>query len=104
MSNVYYDPEKFGLRTLGELDFSSGSYEFDLSVVWTDGTALFWADDAGCSCPSPFESVGRDDLSTGSIDALRRYLHERQQEQYTQYVKHDEVVDFIARVRKEMAK
>lgn len=31
--NIYYDPEKFGLTTVGEIDWSTGSYEFDLTVV-----------------------------------------------------------------------
>lgn len=65
MSNVYYDPENFGLKILGEIDFSSGSYEFDVSVVWADVEtgALYYADDSGCSCPAPFEDTGRNDLT-----------------------------------------
>jgi hypothetical protein len=62
--NIYYSPEKFGLETVGEIDFSSGCYEFDLTVAWKDsGTGkLFYAQDSGCSCPSPFEDLGRDGL------------------------------------------
>jgi hypothetical protein len=58
--NVYYDPEKFGLEVVAEHDFSPGSYEFDLRVVWRrehDG-ALLTARDGGCSCPTQFEDYG----------------------------------------------
>ncbi len=62
--NIYYDPEKFGLEQVGEIDFSSGAYEFDLTVVWrrVSDDALVYAEDSGCSCPSPFESTGVDEL------------------------------------------
>ena len=58
MSNVYYDPEKFGLTTVGEID-AGGGYDFDTFVLWRDnGTGrLWWAEDSGCSCPTPFEDV-----------------------------------------------
>lgn len=55
--DVYYQPEKFGLKMIGEVDFSDGNYCFDYRAVWLheDGT-LYTARDAGCSCPSPFET------------------------------------------------
>lgn len=68
MSSPYYSPEKFGLKVLGEMSWSEPDYGFDLTVVWTDerGT-LYWANDSGCSCPSPFEDVKSiDDLVTGT--------------------------------------
>lgn len=46
------------METIGEVDFASG-YEFDKTVVWrrkADGVFL-WAEDNGCSCPSPFEAA-----------------------------------------------
>jgi hypothetical protein len=65
--NIYYDPEKFGLTTVGEVELSSGSYEFDLFVVWQDSTGRYlWGQDSGCSCPSPFESHGVEDLDSGT--------------------------------------
>ena len=62
--NVYYDPEKFGLTIIGEVEFSSGSYEFDMTLVWkaADGS-VYVADDSGCSCPTPFEGMGIADLT-----------------------------------------
>lgn len=63
--NLYYEPEKYGLKTIGEIDWSSGAYEFDLLVIWqrlVDGAFLV-GEDSGCSCPLPFEDKGVDDLS-----------------------------------------
>lgn len=69
--NVYSSPSKFGLTPVAEIDYSSGSYEFDLRVVWRkeDGT-LVTARDSGCSCPVPFESVGIDGLEPVNMDVL----------------------------------
>lgn len=85
MSNIYYDPEKFGLRTIGEVEFSSGSYEFDTTVVWQDVEtgALYVGDDSGCSCPCPFEGMGRDNLHPiDGLQTLLDYLDKRKAESY----------------------
>ena len=65
MSEIYSSPEKYGLRTIGEVEWSDGCYQFDLTVIWQDTTTgvVYYADDSGCSCPSPFEDTGRDDLT-----------------------------------------
>jgi hypothetical protein len=54
--DVYHQPEHFGLTPIGSIDDPNASYSFDDLIVWqhTDGR-IFWAQDAGCSCPSPFE-------------------------------------------------
>jgi hypothetical protein len=77
--NVYYDPEKFGLQLIGEVDYSSGAYEFDLTVVWREMTSgrLVYADDSGCSCPSPFSDVGISDMTAGQPHDVARHLHRR---------------------------
>lgn len=56
--DLYYNPEKFGLRTVGEVEWEGASYEFHLTAVWYhEGEQRFyWASDSGCSCPSPFET------------------------------------------------
>lgn len=82
--NIYYAPEKFGLTILGEVEFSSGAYEFDTSVVWasTDGR-VYAGDDSGCSCPSPFESVGLADLTPITrLQDLIDYFETRKKESY----------------------
>ncbi len=57
-SNLYYNPEKYGLRVVAQIDYSDGSYQFDYRVVWADKDGALWtARDSGCSCPSPFEST-----------------------------------------------
>lgn len=82
MNDVYYSPEKFGLTTVGEVELSNGSYEFDLFVVWQDSAGTYlWGRDAGCSCPSPFEYQGIDGLDRGTAHeaaaALQKVLDER---------------------------
>ncbi len=61
MSNVYYNPEDFGLKVVAELDYNEGGYEFDKRVVWRhkETGRLYTARDAGCSCPSPFEDYDK---------------------------------------------
>ncbi|TDP29803.1 DUF7574 domain-containing protein [Nocardia ignorata] len=64
-ANIYFSPEKSGLSIVGELDFSDGNYCFNYTVVWQNNTThrLYMADDAGCSCPSPFEDTAIGDLT-----------------------------------------
>lgn len=64
MSNIYYNPEEFGLQTFGSLD-EDCSYEFNMLVVWLQPVTgkLFWATDSGCSCPSPFETENLQSLN-----------------------------------------
>lgn len=70
--NLYYEPEKFGLSIVAELETSSGSYEFDTIVVFKDAEGRkFWLRDAGCSCPTPFEDFGVSDLVPLNVDTLR---------------------------------
>lgn len=86
--NIYYDPEKFGLTTIGEIDWSDGCYCFDYTVVWkreSDGRFVY-ADDSGCSCPSPFEDTGVDELvvlrKRGGLKDFKEHCAERQAEGY----------------------
>lgn len=55
--NVYDNPGKFDLETIGSIDWSDGSYCFDLTAVWRNilTRQFVYAEDSGCSCPSPFE-------------------------------------------------
>ena len=65
MRNIYSQPEAFGLRQFAMVDDANANYSFNRVVVWYDPVTLeyFWAQDAGCSCPSPFENVtSRDQL------------------------------------------
>lgn len=101
MSNVYYNPEKFGLTTVGELDYSSGSYEFNYTVVWVDDQKnLYYDDDWGCSCPSPFEGVGLNDLTKATVEQLHGHLRARQKDAYGDYVSNSDIVDLMVAARK----
>lgn len=79
--NIFYDPAKFGLETVGTVDYSSGSYEFEYLAVWKDASGqLYYAEDSGCSCPSPFEGMGVTDLTK----ATRHEIAARAQERLTE--------------------
>jgi hypothetical protein len=81
MSDVYYNPEAYGLRIVAELDEPNLSYEFCMLVVWMDehGEAYF-AQDSGCSCPSPFENYHSIEdltpLNSQTMDSLERAARE----------------------------
>lgn len=62
-NNIYYNPEKFGLSIVGEIEFDEPNYSFDFGVVWkTKNNKFYYGHDSGCSCPTPFEDEGIDDL------------------------------------------
>ena len=71
MTGVYYTPGKFGLETVGEAD-DGGGYDFDKFVVWRNQRGEYlWAQDQGCSCPTPFEDYSLENLPIGTAaDAL----------------------------------
>lgn len=55
----YSSPKRYGLTLIGEISFSDEPYQFELGVVWHDPAhrVFYYAEDGGCSCPSPFEHV-----------------------------------------------
>jgi len=76
MYNLYSSPEKHGLTTVGEIEWGYGDYSFDLTVVWktADGKFLY-AEDSGCSCPSPFDETALVDLRpVESLAEFKVYL------------------------------
>lgn len=80
-NNPYYQPGNFGLELIGTIEWDEESYQFNMTAIWRDAedsNVLFWASDAGCSCPSPFEGLkSRDDLITGSRMELQECLEAR---------------------------
>lgn len=64
MNNIFYDPEKFGLEIFDHIEDDNASYSFDDFVIFKnkDGK-LFYLQDSGCSCPTPFDGMGIDDLT-----------------------------------------
>lgn len=97
-TNVYYSPEKFGLKVVAEIDYSSGDYQFDRRVVWSDKDGfLYTARDAGCSCPTPFE----DYTSLATLErADIRDLEAEAQSEYREYRTLAEKTAFLEKVRK----
>lgn len=80
MSNVYYSPEKFGLEIIGDIEWYDEPYQFDMTIVLRNKETgqLYYADDSGCSCPSPFEDLGIDDLTkVERLQDLIDHLNER---------------------------
>jgi hypothetical protein len=72
--NIYYSPEKFGLRVVAEIEYSDRNYQFDTRVVWKEinGEKLFTMRDSGCSCPTPFEDYRLDNIDKLNFKELRR--------------------------------
>ena len=77
LTDIYYNPEHYGLQVVGEISWDDEPYQFDLTAVWTDGDKYYWASDSGCSCPSPFESFHRGNIESGTKYDLHNYLMQR---------------------------
>lgn len=63
--DIYFQSEHFDLKLVEELEEDDMSYAYNIFVVYqhADGR-LFYAQDGGCSCPSPFEDYNSlDDLT-----------------------------------------
>jgi hypothetical protein len=74
--NVYDSPEKYGLELVGSTEWSDEAYQFDMTAVFRDAEGqLYYADDSGCSCPSPFENyIGIEDLTKASRHEVLKHL------------------------------
>lgn len=83
MSNIYYNPEDFGLETVGQMDWTEPNWDFDMLVVWKEKRGRYWiGEDSGCSCPSPFENVTDINELDGPYtkDGLRKRINYRIEE------------------------
>lgn len=85
-SDFGYQPENYGYREVGQVDWSDGCYQFDYTTVWQhkDSGEFFMADDSGCSCPSPYEEV-RDTSDLTPIPRMQvliDHLTERNADNY----------------------
>jgi len=71
--NIYYNPEKCGLETVATLD-EDLSYEFNTLLVVKDKYSgkLFFASDAGCSCPTPFEDYYFKGADNNNLEELTK--------------------------------
>ena len=78
--SIYYSPEDFNL-TIVDMVEKEPDYDFDMIVVWSDAeNNLYWATDAGCSCPVPFENhttiSSLDRLTKEGWDSFESYVNE----------------------------
>lgn len=93
--DVYYSPEKFGLTQIAEVELSEPCYSFDMLVVWKDAQGnKYSAQDAGCSCPSPFEDYTSiemlDRLDINAIELMLKdntYLSPDDKRQFLEKIK-----------------
>jgi hypothetical protein len=106
-NNPYYKPEAFGLTQVFSIDFSDGCYQFDLLVVWKDADGrLYYAEDSGCSCPSPFENDSMATLtrvqSADEIVSRMEYRHSEMGDWYASDRERVgyEIADFKAKVKR----
>jgi hypothetical protein len=94
MSSLYYEPEKAGLETVGEID-TAGSYEFNTAWVSREKSTgkVYVAFDSGCSCPTPFEDHSFPDSFTHveSAASLRAELESWSDKQYSQKASHEDI-------------
>lgn len=69
---VAYDPKYFGLTPVAEFELREPDYSFDTFKVWyhSENEKYYWAQDSGCSCPSPFEGYGCRETGDEISDSL----------------------------------
>jgi hypothetical protein len=87
--DLYNQPEHFGVRIVGVVEWDYECYQFNMTVVWVDALDQFYmGDDSGCSCPSPFEdSTSAEDLGMPMTKhevaaALQKGAEDTQQRSY----------------------
>lgn len=103
--DVYCDAETFGLTEVDSIDISDGCYQFDLIVVWKDATGKhYWANDSGCSCPSPFETFTSIDqltplMNDHDVDEMMKAV---EGESWDDYRTLEEKTTFLNAVRESM--
>lgn len=104
-TSVYSNPEKFGLTVLIEKEDPGACYSFDTVIVWEDANGrLYWAADAGCSCPSPFEDfTSLENLGTGDVFDLFRFLSEWIDESYSPSHRLDSAHEVLRKVSRHLS-
>lgn len=56
--NPYHHPEATGLTVVKIIEDPDASYSFETIALWRNADGdLLYAEDSGCSCPSPFEDA-----------------------------------------------
>jgi hypothetical protein len=96
-----YDETPPDWKKIGEIDFSSGEYEFDFTVIWMRGDGSFvYAEDAGCSCPEPFaDQTLNDVVEIPSLEEIKMHLESRNTRHG--YDRSQQIVEMIERLHRE---
>jgi hypothetical protein len=96
---VYTNPARVSLEVVGSVGWTDEDYSFNLTVVWRDQQGkLYMADDAGCSCPSPFEDFHSiDDLQQVTPMVLAAHLQERLASPYVPSSAAGEVAELLTK-------
>jgi hypothetical protein len=92
-----------GLTRLDTLELDNEAYQFYELGLWREdeGAGYFLATDSGCSCPTPWESLERDDL-TGPLtreqaeEEARSLIESARQTRYGAGPIEEDVTEFLA--------
>lgn len=80
--NPYYNPEDLGLTTVATVE-DEQHWDFHILAIWSDGKRFYWAEDNGCSCPTPFEDYTTlDTLQEGDRYACLKAIDEFTNSEY----------------------
>ena len=74
-NNVYYSPDKSGLSNIVTLDEPGRSYDYRTLIVVQDNKIgrVFYAEDSGCSCPTPFEDYIFTSADDTNMDEVTQF-------------------------------
>jgi hypothetical protein len=75
--NVYYEPEKFGLKLVDEIEYMGRNSEFDTRAVWfQEATGKFLTARSAGHWAIPFEEDSLETLVSLDRDSLCREVRE----------------------------
>ena len=82
--NPVSTPWKYKLVPVDEIEWSDGCYEFNTTVVLrSEDGRLCYAEDSGCSCPTPFDGQTEEDLTWVTREELQAHLESRSKSSYS---------------------
>ena len=97
--DVYSNPENYGLKILAEAS-EDEAYQFNMFVVWEDcAGGMYYADDSGCSCPSPFEEF----MHPAGLNKLKWETFNQDLDKWVQGYSHDDYEDSQLKRRRQQA-
>jgi hypothetical protein len=96
--DFYKKLETMGYAVIGDIDWVD-SYEYDITLVLRADGELFYVEDSGCSCDSPWQYTEPADV-TGPVtrEALQEYLESRNTSKYDRSRYAGEIADLMLKV------